>query len=111
VERLSGNWALMGSLTQGLDAKFIAVLQPFRKSERDAGELATVYDGAVETIRSLASTGRLYSSFDRILDGREELFFDPVHTFDEGNRLLAIELLALLDRQGWLDRPVPPADP
>lgn len=102
VEHLLGNWGKMARFSRAIGAEFVAVLQPARPKERGDVLHAAFYERMNEEIRRARRSGRPFHSFDRRFDDRRDLFYDSVHTFDEGNALMADWLLALLEAEALL---------
>ena len=92
----------MARFSRAIGAEFVAVLQPARPKERGDVLHAPFYERMNDEIRRARRSGRPFHSFDRRFDDRRDLFYDSVHTFDEGNALMADWLLALLEAEALL---------
>ncbi|MCF6290511.1 MAG: hypothetical protein L3J03_05915 [Desulfobacterales bacterium] len=101
--RLLDNWRKMSIVTRGANSKFLAILQPVNPGVRDQPVFRSFYGIMNKAIRQLHEKNSLpFYSFDRVLDQQQDLFWDPVHTYDEAHRIYAEKISAILVENGYI---------
>jgi hypothetical protein len=100
------NWRKMHAVARGLDFDLVTILQPARPDERQGEHLREYYEILNAEIAEQHAQGAPWYSFDRLLDDDPEIFYDPVHTFDEGHERIAARMLEVLIELGAV--PAPP---
>jgi hypothetical protein len=104
ARHLVANWEKMHGVARGLGFELVTILQPARPAERDGEELREYYRILNRAIAERRDRGEPWFSFDRLFDDQPGLFYDPVHTFDEGHERIAGRMLGVLGESGILAR-------
>jgi hypothetical protein len=107
AKHLLRNWQKMNLITKALGGEFVAILQPMSPSARHHPVFHEFYSGMSFLIDRAAQDGKPFFSFDRLLDDRRELFYDEVHTWDEGHAIYADRIADLLLERGLIRNPSP----